>query len=82
MCVCAPKSGRARCVDGTQKTVATHTLKIIMYLPNSTLLTLRIKIIIDICLLTWSRQVYIFLHGHHVKFLNQIFKDDDHPKKI
>ena len=25
-CVCAPKSGRARCVRATQKTVATHTL--------------------------------------------------------
>ena len=24
--VCAPKSGRARCVLATQKTVATHTL--------------------------------------------------------
>ena len=27
MSVCAPKSGRARCVRATQKTVATHTLK-------------------------------------------------------
>ena len=52
-----------------------------MYLLNSTILTLRIKNIIDICLLTWSRQVYIFLHGHHVKFCNQIFKVDDHLKK-
>ena len=25
-CACAPKSGRARCVRATQKTVATHTL--------------------------------------------------------
>ena len=27
-CACAPKSGRARCVRATQKTVATHTLPI------------------------------------------------------
>ena len=61
MCVCASKSGRARCVHATQKMVATHALHtFLMIIENKALFLIIATILITVLFLKVlrSKQVH------------------------
>ena len=64
-CACAPKSGRARCVRATQKTVATHTL--LMVHPVVHFLNLTNFSLAPLCCPLLESQLSMAAIGHKVK---------------